>query len=257
MAYLACDLLGAEWVFSGDADEFWVAEGGDLAAAIARDAAHYDPGCNLLSAPVILMVPERDAVQSPDFRLTRTRRAFTGPLGRSRVVSRKPEAFPLHRQLGKMLFRGDGFVALWPGNHYAVADRPHCGFARDIVIHHFHVRSFEHLRRKTETVHAAMAQNPQWQAIAPLLADKLALDRAGGLRAEYDRTVWPTDLYRAAAAAGRLVETDRILQTLDRTPPARGAAHGDPAALGEWAARYIDAVTPLVPTFRAVNIATN
>jgi hypothetical protein len=254
MAYLAADAHGADWIFSADADEFWAAEQGDLPAAIALDAAQYGPATNLLIVPPLMMVPDREAAAAPDFRPISTKRVFQQPLGNARAVSRWPTSWPLHRQMAKTMFRGDGFVALWPGNHYAVMRRAHQGFARHLAIHHFHFRSFAHLQRKIAMTHAAMKHNPQWQDVARDLERKLARDRAGMLEEDYRRATWPTELYRAAAAAGRLVETDRILALADRPPPPRGSGPGageGPDSVGQ---RYIEGVTPLVPRFRTVQV---
>ena len=252
MAYLAADLHRAEWVFSADADEFWWPATGDLASAVDADAAHYGADANLLIVPPVMMVPDREQAAAADFRPVRTRRAFVGPLGNARAVSRWPTAWPLHRQMAKMMFRGSGFVALWPGNHYAVMERAHYGFSRHILIHHFHFRSFAHFRRKLAMTHAAMKDNAQWKEVTRDLRRKLELDRAGALAAEYERATWPTALYRAAAAAGRLIETDRILAGYAPEPRRRGPADGDVAALAEAGRRYIAAVSPFAPRFRSV-----
>ena len=255
MAYLAADLHGAEWVFSGDADECWQPASGDFAAAIAADTAPYGAEINLLQVPVIMMVPDRSAAEAPDFRPIATRRAFIEPLGQSLAVSRWATAQPLHRQLGKVLFRADRFVALWPGNHYAVMERPHHGFARHLLIHHFHFRSLAHFRRKLATVHAVMKDNPQWQEVARDVERRLDGDRTGGLVEEYARATWPGAFYRAAAEAGRLIETDRILEAAMRPPPGRADSADEIARLRQASSRYVEAVTPLVPSFREVAVA--
>lgn len=251
MAYLAADLHGAQWVFSGDADECWQPAAGDFAAAIAADTAPYGEAVNLLQVPVIMMVPDRDAAACPGFRPITTRRAFTQPLGNAETVSRWATARPLHRQLGKVLFRADRFVALWPGNHYAVMDRPHHGFARHLLIHHFHFRSLAHFRRKLATVHAAMQDNPQWQEVARDIARRLA----GDIVEEYERATWPTALYRAAAGSGRLIETDRLLEAVLRPPPGRVETAAEIAHVRQAAERYVTELTPHIPAFREVAVA--
>ena len=257
MGYLASDMHRAEWVFSADADEFWWPADGDLMRAIEADAAHYGRETNLLLVPPIMMVPDRERATAADFRPVETRRAFVGPLGNAHAMARWPTAWPLHRQMAKVMFRAEDFVALWPGNHYAVMQRAHYGFSRHILIHHFHFRSLAHLRRKLAMTHAAMKENEQWRDVVADFARKLELDRSGALAADYERATWPTGLYRAAEEAGRLIETDRILQGLAAPPRQRAAEDGDSAQLAAAGRSYIEFVSPLVPRFRSVEIGTH
>jgi tetratricopeptide (TPR) repeat protein len=243
MVHLARDQHGAEWVICADADEVWLAEDGDLRAAIARDAAFYGEETRLLLCQHSMMVPDRRQADSPGYRPTDARLALVDPLHWLPV--NQPAEKHYYNGLFQAVVRTDGFVTLWHGNHFGAFDGlARYGYARSIHILHFHLRSREQLRRKQERTRRAMESNPDYEQVVAQ-----GLTTSDGI---FDAATYPTPMFEALRTAGRLIEIGGVPEIRDRMLPPRDQAYGEGEVLRREAADYFAALEPHLPRATAV-----
>ena len=187
MAHLAHAQLGADWVLSNDADEFWV---GPLRQTIAGTPA------NLLFCRRANRVAPREA-------------SWSFATARHLVIRpRDDAAAELLRPIPpKVLVRAADLIGLTQGCHNAEMRDARPAVARDILIRHFPVRGRDHFARKATSGGAAYARNTR---LDPRLGAHWRrwhqAIQAGRLDEEYARVVPSAGDIAQASAAGTVIE---------------------------------------------------
>lgn len=139
LATYAARKLGATWVVCADMDELWV-QSVDRLRVVLPDLDH-----PIASATLYNHVRTGDDVDSPD------------PF-RSMVWRLEEPA-----KLGKVAFRWQPNAVVHQGNHGVTLPSGEVGGLQVLQIHHFPVRSAEHLIRKARNGAAAYAAAPEIQ----------------------------------------------------------------------------------------------
>jgi len=195
MAHLAGDRLGADWIISNDADEFWI---GPLRETIAATPS------NLLFCRRANRVAPREE-------------HWSFAAARFLAIAPKPEAgAELLRPIPpKVLVRASDLIALTQGCHNAEMRDARPAPARDILIRHFPVRGRDHFMRKATTGGAAYARN---RKLDPKLGAHWrrwhAEIEAGRLDSLYAEVVPSRGQVAAALADGTLIEDSGFCTTL-------------------------------------------
>lgn len=156
MALLARDRFGADWILNNDADEFWVAQTGDLKSQ-AVDAELLT--CRRRNMVAAYDMDERTPwfervvyrVGSPN-RVVRPKDIITGPLGLP---------FFYFAPLPKVLVRANGLKSVTQGNHSASFASAAKSKQADIVIYHYPFRTLAQFERKILQGGRAYLNNPR------------------------------------------------------------------------------------------------
>lgn len=155
----ARDEFEADWVFSNDADEFWVAPRGDLKAELSRTRAH------MLTCPRRNMVFAYDAPPSGAHWSERLCYRVQSPVPRVCLDDFYKDTLPcpyFYLDLQpKVLFCPEGLTSVAMGNHTAKFDRPVVQEEADVLIYHFPIRSQSQFERKILQGGAAFLENPK------------------------------------------------------------------------------------------------
>lgn len=200
---MACD-----YIISNDADEFWVAEAGDIRRAIR-------PGSPVMRVRRKNLLPRARDVASANYRFYNAILAVEKPLGWQAPVTDPdvPLAIPmLMRDLpGKILCAASGLRRVQMGNHQVDHDG---GEARDIsgiAVFHYPLRHYARFESKVRNHGDFLHLCPPdtaWHA-----RRWWAACRRGTLRAEYDAMI-PSDADAARYLASGALCEDRTLEKL-------------------------------------------
>lgn len=154
----ARDTLGADWIFSNDADEFWLPREGTL-----RDMLVV-PGASLLSCNRFNMVFPWDAPGSSSWCDRMTYR-IAQPVPRPSVNDIYNDVLPcpyFYLDLPpKVMMRAEGLVSIAQGNHLAVYSSAVQTAPAPLDIYHFPIRSEEQFRKKIIQGGQAYAANTE------------------------------------------------------------------------------------------------
>ena len=159
-AQFARDSLGAEWVLSNDADEFWVSPTGNLTDQLAGDA------------PDVLRCTRRNMVFAWDDEHPEIHWAERCRFRKVTPIAFKPPENPhmdglscpyfFLRLRPKVLTRTYGLVSMAQGNHDATFSRPVTKEESDILIYHFPVRTRGQFETKVRNGGSSYAANPDF-----------------------------------------------------------------------------------------------
>ncbi|MBC2777457.1 glycosyltransferase family 2 protein [Parasphingopyxis marina] len=164
MALMARDEYGADWILNGDADEFWLADQGDLKTALPASGE-----ATALDCPVRNMLRGHDDDRLAPWWETMTARVAR-PVPFEKGMDRLHGALPapfFYMQLGsKALVRAEGLTRVWQGNHGA----DHDGREADrkpgaVTVYHYPVRSRRQFWRNIRCQGAGYARNAQVGAL--------------------------------------------------------------------------------------------
>ena len=157
-ALFARDSLGAEWVLSNDADEFWVSPTGNLTDQLVGDA------------PDVLTCTRRNMVfawndEHPDIHWAeRCRFRKVAPIElkmpKNPLMARLSCPYFFHSLPPKVLTRTYGLVSIAQGNHDATFSRPVTKQESDILIYHFPIRTWSQFETKIRNGGSSYAANP-------------------------------------------------------------------------------------------------
>lgn len=154
----ARDDLAADWIFSNDADEFWLPREGDLRQML------YSTQAGLLSASRLNMVYPWDAPgEGPWYR--RITHRVVQPVSRPSITDIYTHVLPcpyFYLSLPpKVMMRADGLVSVAQGNHSATYERAVETVPAPMDIFHYPVRSAEHFEKKIVQGGQAYAANTE------------------------------------------------------------------------------------------------
>lgn len=205
MARMAASRFDADWVINNDADEFWIAPGTSLRAALAAVPADVPS----LSVPRIDMLPPREGE-------TRFYEAMT-------VHTATREAIDGGKSLPKACHRAFADVHIADGNHFASrggARLPE-STGHPLRILHFPIRSQTQLERKIRQGVAALESNPRLPASTgrhwrTLHRDYLATGRLGEYYLEHAPG---PERIAAGLARGALIEDTSVRDSLRALAP--------------------------------------
>lgn len=159
----ARDTLSADWIFSNDADEFWVPRDGDLRQVLAGT------GARLLSAARLNMVYAWDAPGDGPWT-ERIIHRVAAPVPRPALVDIYADPLPcpyFYLALPpKVLMRAEGLISVAQGNHAATYDGKAEVVPGEVDIFHYPVRSRAQFERKVVQGGQAYAANTELPALA-------------------------------------------------------------------------------------------
>lgn len=205
MARLAAVDHGADWVVNNDADEFWIARDGDLAAVLAEVPVDYDavlvPRYNF----VVASGPEEGAFHQ---RMTVRYAEPYDPIKQGPI---QPKMAHRASPVAEVL-QGNHDVA-WPGRGPALRDAP-------LEILHFPVRTLAQFENKIVKGGAAYERNTelperyghQWRSLYDA-------QRRGELAALYERAVLGPEAIAQGVAEGALVVDRRLAEAFVAPQP--------------------------------------
>jgi len=155
-AQYARDIVGADWIFSNDADEFWSVPSGDLKS-------------NLVDADFDVFTFNRRNMFYPwnvdDNRHWSSKLRFRvnepepKPVLQDIYHSSFPSPYLYWTLPPKIMFRKDSFDVVVQGNHAIQSDKPFSKGAADGIIYHYPIRDKEQFLRKMSQGGQAYAKN--------------------------------------------------------------------------------------------------
>ncbi len=199
MALIAARDMGADWILSNDADEFWWC-GKESGLKNHLENAHgnitYMPRQNMLPSP-------RWATGNPLVHMTS---AVVKPL------EKNPPSPTLSKVGRKILVRSDGLTSIGMGNHDASLSIEKVPFETPIVGFHYPIRSFSHFEQKVRQGGAALERNTE---LHPSMGGHwrrwFEIFKAGGLRSEYDQLVPSREHFKELKRRGVVRQDERVL----------------------------------------------
>lgn len=204
MALLAATEFGADWVINNDADEFWMAELGDLKSTLA-DAA-----------------PDVVAMRAERYNFLPPPSDSEGPFHQRMLVREKVSLNALGRPLpGKVCHRGLTDIAIDQGNHSVRQGGralPSAPLAADIL--HYPLRSYEQFANKIIKGGAAYARNRELPSSTGGTWRKLHEDWMAGLLEErFAEAQRPPDDVRQGLVSGELLVDLRVRDAISALQP--------------------------------------
>ena len=242
MARMARDEHGADWVLSGDADEFWHAPGATLRQALAGRPEHS------LRCERRNMVADRAELEDrPWWEGLVYRASPPRPMPKlaDRLLDPLPAAYFTLALPGKSVFRTAGLQRIARGAHSAVFDDPgpqqgDCG----IVIYHYPVRTRSGFERTVRRIGKAVRENRDLpQNVSWKYRRWLAMtERQGSVGPAFAEALPGRDELSAGLSQGRIVidgtMRDRLAPLLgERTAAAHRPGRAAEAARGQAGAR--------------------
>ena len=143
LAFAARDTLGADWVVSNDADEFWIPKSGNLKAGLVR-------GGSIVTVRRHNMLLDENIVSSGQSYSASTLRVIN-PLFYSKQVQLEVDniSIPLVKISPKVLVNPHGLFRIKGGNHRArhIMRFINQRNSDEVVVHHYPIRSYEQFER--------------------------------------------------------------------------------------------------------------
>ncbi len=202
MAAYARDRLGADWIINADADEFWLARGGDLKSLIAGKTGNILFAWRQNMLPACAMDESSDPLSANLLAVVRSLRTEDGT----------PTL--LDRGSPKAFFRAAGLLEVAQGNHDVVIE----GERReedcpDLCIFHYPVRSFSRFEGKVSNGGSAYANSPELPSgMGWHWRRWYELQQAGKLQDVYDELVIPAGRREELSRTGLLAFDLRLAQ---------------------------------------------
>jgi hypothetical protein len=158
MALLAREEHGADWIISGDGDEFWRAASGDLKAELAETDAETNM---VVCARRHMVFPHDRRPGGPWYRdlVYRVARPLPMPTLRDPLADALPAPYFYLDLPAKVLYRARGLEAAHPGNHWASYDTGARGASGSVEVYHYPVRSFDQFSRKVRNAGSGHLRN--------------------------------------------------------------------------------------------------
>lgn len=142
----ARDEMRADWIFSNDADEFWLTSGDDLKAELVQTQAH------ILNVTRRNMVFAHDAPPAEGGWAQGLVYRVADPVARPAINDIHEDILPcpyFYMKLPpKVIFRAEGFDGIGMGNHNAQFLSDVIRAEAEMVIYHYPVRSAAQFERK-------------------------------------------------------------------------------------------------------------
>ena len=198
MAMMAARDMGADWILSNDADEFWWSDGSSLKDHLANASGNvsYLPRQNMLPSP-------RWATGNPLVHMTYAvvKPLDTGPL------------LPTLNKIGrKVLVRSEGLSSIGMGNHDASFSVDKVSFDAPIIGFHYPIRSFAQFEQKVRQGGAALERNTELSlAMGAHWRRWYEIFKAGGLRKEYEQLAPDAKHFKALGRGGIVQKDKRVL----------------------------------------------
>ena len=141
----ARDAMGADWIFSNDADEFWTTPEGDLKAPLARAQADIQV-CRRMN----MIYPWDTPDDTPwlDRLIYRSITPPSVPTMKDFYTATLPAPYFCLALQPKVLMRAKGLQKISQGNHAAAYEHPAEQENLPVAIFHFPVRTREQLEKK-------------------------------------------------------------------------------------------------------------
>lgn len=253
MAYLARDVLKADWVILGDADEFWHTVDDDLPSAIRRCASgpFFNPSQIFVRSE--LMVPELSAAMSSDYKFYEATTALRDPLVDVDYhwLTMRSHLKCWLSQAPKTWVRAADVRLVAPGNHHALMSDGRYGYFDDLSCLHFHTRSFEHFRRKIRRNFEALETGDEKhrQVAHALLTLYRELEQDDGYEVAFRRQTTEAGFIPYARQIGRAEEITSVRDFILSGMKIDASRAALPAAIQSVARRYLDDVETSLPRF--------
>lgn len=154
LAFMARDMLGADWVVSNDADEFWIPKSGNLKKGLDRKGS-------IITVRRHNMLLDEHSVASGLPYWSSTLRVVN-PIYYSKQVQVEIDniSIPLAKISPKVLVNPHGLFRIKGGNHRAkhVMRLINQRDSDEIVVHHFPIRSYEQFERNVRNRQPLLAK---------------------------------------------------------------------------------------------------
>lgn len=154
LAFYARDEMGADWVISNDADEFWIPHGESLKEELGFS------GSTLTCRRYNMLLTEKS--RSPDYRFFHSEVRVNTPIAYSTsdCKERLNVSIPLAPTSPKVLVNPYGLAHIKGGNHrakHAAAWKK--AMSENITVYHYPIRSYERFERNVRHRQQLIAKN--------------------------------------------------------------------------------------------------
>lgn len=221
--FQAKDHLKADWIFSNDADEFWLTQDNDLKAELTRTPAHI---LNVTRRNMVFAhdapPPEGGWAQGLVYRVA-------DPVARPPIDDIYEDNLPcpyFYMNLPpKVIFRAEGFGGIGMGNHNAQFVSDVTKAEAEMVIYHYPVRSAAQFERKVVQGGAAFLNHKNLGKMTGWHWRRWhRMEQAGGIELPLRDALPSQDMLKADLEAGRVLRDLRGLEALQAALGAEPAA---------------------------------
>ena len=214
LAFVARDKMGADWVISNDADEFWIPKEGDLKKDLDRKGS-------VITCHRYNMLLTEDC-HKPGYRFHDSTLRVNHPIYYEKQAQRiAPNiSIVLAKIAPKVIINPYGLFRIKGGNHRAlhIANATQQRFTQDITVYHYPIRSYAQFERNV-THRQKLAQLKDIR-MGDHYFRWVKILEAGKLEEEFNRFVFSDKDIDVLSRFGVVVEDDTPHQTILRANPA-------------------------------------
>lgn len=146
LAFTARDNLGADWVVSNDADEFWIPKSGDLKTGLDRK------GSIVTVRRHNMLLDEKNVATGQPYSASTLRVMNPFYFSEQEVLEEDNLSIPLAKTSPKVIVNPHGLFRIKGGNHRAkhIMRLVNQRNSDEVVVHHYPIRSYEQFERNVK-----------------------------------------------------------------------------------------------------------